>query len=177
MTTKQTFKLTDHPFPALEGVRQVRGEGDPSRLRFGLVVSRFNGHWTGALAEEAVQALEAAGVPRASMDIAWVPGAYEIPTVVRAHLDANRFDALLALGVVVQGETPHADLITQSVARTLNRLAADYAAPVIDGVVAARSPDQAEARCSPGPRNRGRYAAEAALEMALLMHALRTPAP
>ncbi len=159
------------------GPREWAGELDAAGLRFALVVSRFNSAWTAALASAAVERLRARGASLADIEIFHVPGAYEIPWVADRLAASRPFDAILALGCVIQGETPHAALINSTVAAALSDIARRRCVPVIDAVVPALNEAQAEARCAPGPDNRGLYAADAAVEMARLAKRLRETIP
>lgn len=150
--------------PELGAVRQTCGDLEGAGLRVGLVVSRFNTELTHALATSAVSALRACGVADADLQVLWVPGAFEIPAVIEQLAQTGRFDALIALGVVVQGETRHAEMIDQQVARGLMDTAKAHGLPVIHEVVGAYSIEQAEARCLGGEGSRGWYAGLAAVE-------------
>ena len=158
---------------APEGVGLLGGERRGGGRRFGLVVSRFNEGFTGALLQSAVHALTAHGADPADIEAAQVPGAFEIPLVLETWAAAGRFDALLALGCVIEGETPHADLIAREVTRALSRISRRHGVPVVDGVVVVRTEAQARARCRPDREGRGWHAGLAALEMADLMARVR----
>ncbi len=134
--------------------------------RFGLVVSRFNSEYTDALRSGAVQALHKHGASNESVETAWVPGALEIPLIVERWAASGRFHALLALGCVIEGETPHADLISRQITRALSNSSLRHGVPVINEVVSTRNEAQARARCTSGREGRGWYAGCAALEMA-----------
>lgn len=165
----------NHTFaPArLGAVRQWAGDRSAAGLKFGLVVSRFNERLTRQLVESAVQALREHGAAEADIEVGWVPGAYEIPFALAQWAAKGGRDAFIALGCVIQGETPHAGLINTEVAHALAELARRHGVPVIDTVVSALTEAQAEARCRPGREGRGWYAAEAAIEMARLQAVMR----
>jgi len=150
--------------------RSVAGEivGDLNGMghRFGVVVSRFNRDLTQQLLDDAVQTFREAGVSDHGVHVVWVPGAYEIPSVLEKLAEGGGFSALLAFGVVIQGETPHADLIGREVAHHSIAIARTYSLPILDGVVLAGSYELAEARSTRGSESRGTYVARAALEMA-----------
>ena len=150
--------------PKYEGTVQVTGSLQGNGVRCAVVVSRFNMALTTALADSAVRSLLDHGVKASDITVAWVPGAYEIPTVACELARKGTFDAIVALGVVIQGETQHAQLINQHIALSLGRLSLDYALTVIYEVISAQSIEQAAERCT-GEGSRGRYAALAALEM------------
>lgn len=159
--------------PDPDGAAQSIGQGDPSMLKLAIVISRFNEPHVLQLLESARASIRDAGVPDAGIRIFWVPGAYEIP-VVAEHLAAGGgCDAVLALGCVIEGETPHAQLISESVAHALTDIAVRHGVPVLDGVVSVRSVAQADTRCRRGPEGRGWSVARAAVEMGLLMRRLR----
>lgn len=159
------------------GVREWSGELDAAGLRFALVVSRFNEGFTAALARAAVDRLRARGAEDKDIEVFRVPGAYEIPFVADRLAATRPFDAIIAIGCVIQGETPHAQLINTTVAAALSDIARRHAVPVIDCVIPALNEAQAAARCAPDERNRGLYAADAAVEMARLAKRLRETPP
>lgn len=139
----------------------LQGEG----LRMVIVASRFNKQLTSQLAESAVRCLKEHGVAQSEIKLVWVPGAYEIPLAVEKLARRGGCDALLALGVVIEGETQHAQMIIDSSAHSLATIARRHALPVINEIVGARTWEQARVRCSSGCESRGWYAAEAAIEM------------
>ena len=143
---------------------KLSGEG----LKIGIVVSRFNDFLTKQLLEGAVDCLMRHGVEDAAVTSVWVPGANEISLVSHRMAEAGGYDALLALGAVVQGATPHADLINAQVSRSLARTAVDLKIPVINGVVCAHNLEQAIERCGTKAGNKGWSGALAAIEMANL---------
>ncbi len=163
---------SDHP--DLGDVQQIVGCHEVADLRFGLVVSRFNPELTEGLARAAVQALKTHGARPEQITIIWVPGAFELSGVLEICASRGQYDALIALGAVLQGATPHADAIGQTVVRSLSEIARTYQLPVIDGVVVARTAEQASARCLSGEQSRGWYAAKAAIEMAQVMKAVKS---
>ncbi len=159
--------------PGSVNVRTVHGHHRAAGFRFGLVVSRFNDVLTDSLLDAALAGLTEHGAKAEDIVVVRVPGAFEIPLAMQRLAEPDEFDALIALGAVVQGETPHASLITQEVTRALSEISRKYDLPVIDGVLATLTWEQAEVRAT-GERekNRGWYAALAAIEMAALMKAL-----
>jgi 6,7-dimethyl-8-ribityllumazine synthase len=152
--------------------RRARARGG----RFAIVGARYNARFTDALVRSAKAAFAAAG---GAVEVFRVPGAFEIP-VVAAELvrrDPAPFDALVCLGVIIRGETAHADLIGRAVTEALMRLQVDRRVPVIHEVLLLDNEAQARARCL-GRLNRGREAAQTALEMATLFRRLRkVPSP
>lgn len=161
--------------PNLGNVRQTAGDCAAGGRRFGIVVSRFNERLTRQLVEGAIAAIRSCGAAEADLEVVWVPGAFEIPTALDRLAASGRFHALIALGCVIQGETPHAALINTTVAQSLNAIARGRGIPVIDTVIPAMTEEQAEVRCRPGREGRGWYAGMTAVEMASLMARLPEP--
>jgi 6,7-dimethyl-8-ribityllumazine synthase len=141
-------------------------------LRVGLVVSRFNDFLTRQLKDGAVDCLVRHGSDEEAVTVAWVPGANELPQAVGRLVAGGGYDAVIALGAVVQGATPHAGLINSQVSRSLAQIATDGGVPVINGVVCADTLEQAIERCGTKAGNKGWHAALAAIEMANLFKAL-----
>jgi len=156
----------------------VRGEQpsgpsvDASPFRFAVVVSRFNEEVTSSLRRAAVSALAEAGAAATNVEVFDVPGAYEIPQAARAAAETGRFDAVVCLGCVIRGETPHFDYISSAVAHGIMAAAGDTGVPMAFGVLTTDTPEQAAARAGDGPDNKGREAALAAIEMASLYRTL-----
>lgn len=153
--------------------QEYAGMLDAKGLKFGLVVSRHNDFLTNQLIQGAVDCLVRHGADEKSISVAWVPGAYEIPLAVKALAQSRKLSAIVALGAVIQGATPHAGLINTQVARALAQIALEHDLPVIDGVVAAENLEQAIERCGTKGGNRGWNAAHSAIEMANLMKSLK----
>ncbi len=149
-----------------EGKLEARG------LRFGIVVSRFNEFFTGKLLAGAVDAIVRHGGEAESIEVAWVPGSYEIPFGVKKMLEMKKFDAVLALGVVIQGATPHAGYINSEVSKCLAQLGLEFGVPVAYGLVTADNIEQAIERSGTKSGNKGADAAVAAMEMANLSRTL-----
>jgi 6,7-dimethyl-8-ribityllumazine synthase len=148
------------------GARQVLGNLDASGMRFGMVVARFNDELTNELARSAYQCLEINGAKRETIDVVRVPGAYEIPVVAEKMAASGNYNALIVLGVVVEGETQHAQMIIETTGQSILDIACKYQVPIINEIVGVRTWAQAEARCLGGENTRGWYAAEAAIETA-----------
>jgi len=141
--------------------------------RFGIVVSRFNDFLTGQLVDGAVDCLIRHGGDSEAITVVRVPGANELPQVAQRLAMSGKVDTVIALGVVVQGATPHADLINTQVSKTLSDLGMRTEVPVINGVVCAGTLEQAIERCGTKAGNKGWYAAQAAIEMANLFAELK----
>jgi len=146
--------------------------------RFALVVSKYNDFVTDRLQAGAIAALRSAGVAECDITIVRVPGAFEIPIAAQHAAETGRFQAIVCLGCVIRGETPHFEYICSAVAHGLTAGAAATGVPMAFGVLTTNSVEEALARASDGPDNKGREAALAALEMADVVAALtKPPAP
>ena len=152
----------------------IEGAGAAAGFRFAIIRSRFNEGVTKRLLEGALDALRVGGVRNEAIDVVLVPGAFEIPLVASKLARSHRYDALICLGAVIRGETPHFDHISAEVSRGIARVAYDYGLPVIFGVLTANTDAQADARSGIGKTNRGYEAAVSAIEMANLMKRLTT---
>jgi 6,7-dimethyl-8-ribityllumazine synthase len=152
--------------------RSFEGDHNAEGLRFGVIASRFNDDVVSGLLDGALDCLERHGAKDDDVAIYRVPGAFEIPTLARLIVD--RHDAVIALGCLLRGDTPHFDFISAQVTNELSRVAVDAKAPVAFGVITCNTQEQAVARSSPGSGNKGWEAALAAIEMANLWRALRT---
>jgi 6,7-dimethyl-8-ribityllumazine synthase len=148
------------------GAHQVVGNLDASGMRFGIVVSRFNDQLTNELCKSAYQCLVENGAKLSAINVVRVPGAYEIPVVADKMAATGTYDALIVLGVVVEGETQHAQMIIDTTGQSILDISCRHKVPVINEIVGVRSWEQAEARCLGGKNTRGWYAAEAAIETA-----------
>lgn len=156
-------------------MRTVDGHLDAKGLRFGLVVSKFNEFVTERLLAAAVETLTKAGAGEDDLELVRVPGAFEIPLAARALARSGRVDAVICLGAVIRGETPHFEYISAEASRGIARAAMDTNRPVVFGVLTTDTVDQALARAGAPERNRGADAARTAIEMATLMRQLQGP--
>jgi 6,7-dimethyl-8-ribityllumazine synthase len=167
------ISMTDVNLPDLGAVRQLTGGTNEPAGRVAIVVGRFNQVLTQAMLESAIECLREKGLQEDRILVVWVPGAYEIPGVVKQLARREDWAAILTLGVVIDGETHHAELINETVVSKLADLSVRYGVPVIYEVVAARTVEQARQRCLGGRDSLGWYAAEAACEMAGLYEQLK----
>lgn len=145
------------------------GSLDGSGRRVAIVAARFNEIVTAKLVEGAVAALAKHGVADDVVDIAWVPGAFEIPPVASRFARSGAYDAVICLGSVIRGDTAHFDLVANEAARGIAQVAHETGVPVIFEVLATDDLAQAESRAGGAHGNKGWEAAEAALETASLM--------
>ncbi|PSR32437.1 MAG: 6,7-dimethyl-8-ribityllumazine synthase [Sulfobacillus benefaciens] len=136
--------------------------------RWAIVASRFNQRITDRLVDGAVDTLIRHGAPKESIDIYWVPGAFEIPSIA-AQLIKKSYAAIITLGAVIRGETPHFEFVASNAAAGIARLAQESTIPVIFGVLTTDTMAQAEDRADGKAGNKGSDAALAALEMADLL--------
>lgn len=160
------------------------GKAAEAKGRFAIVVSRFNETITSRLADGAVETLKANEIADEEIDLFWVPGAFEIPTVASRLVDSEKYDAVICLGAVIKGETSHDEHINRAVSLALAQLGLDTGLPVIFGVLTCNTLEQAIARSGgdagtrgkdrPDSRigNKGAECAEAALEMLDLLSKL-----
>jgi 6,7-dimethyl-8-ribityllumazine synthase len=144
--------------------------------RFVVIASRFNEQITRKLVDGAMDALDRHGVAAENIDLVWVPGAWELPVTARRLLATDRYDALIAIGAVIRGETPHFDYVAGEAARGLAQAGAEYDRPIGFGVLTCDDVTQAEARAGGTHGNKGWDAAMAALEMADLFDRLDSDA-
>jgi 6,7-dimethyl-8-ribityllumazine synthase len=150
-----------------------KGELQGAGLRIGIVASRFNEVVTARLLEGARTALERHGVRGEDVDVAWVPGAFELPSVAKKLAESRRYDAIVCLGAVIRGETAHFDFVAGEAARGVTQVALETGVPVMFGVVTPNTLEQAMERSGGKIGNRGYDAALGAIEMANLLRQLR----
>jgi 6,7-dimethyl-8-ribityllumazine synthase len=155
---------------------EIRGTRDAALLRFGVVVSRFNSFITERLLAGALGALERGGVSAARVDIARVPGSFEIPLAAKKMALTGQYDAMIAIGCVLRGETAHFDYVAGEVARGVQLAQMDTGVPVIFCVLTCDTLEQAIDRAGLKSGNKGDEAGLAALEMAQLSRRFRRPA-
>jgi len=138
-------------------------------LKMGVVISRFNEFITSKLLSGAQDALTRHGVAEADVDIAWVPGAFEIPLLAQKLAASKKYDAVICLGSVIRGATPHFDYIASEVSKGIARVGLDTGVPVVFGVITADTLEQAIERAGTKSGNKGFDAATTAIEMANLL--------
>jgi 6,7-dimethyl-8-ribityllumazine synthase len=148
--------------------------GTPSgeERRFAVVASRFNQAIVERLVDGALDALVRHGASAENVDVVWVPGAWELPIAARRLLATERYDALVAVGAVIRGDTPHFDYVAGEASRGLAAASVEFDVPIGFGVLTCDNDEQAEARAGGAHGNKGWDAALAALEMADLFDRL-----
>ena len=149
----------------MANIKTLEGDLQAAGLKFGLVAARFNDFFVSKLLDGAVDAIVRHGGDAAKVSVAYVPGSYEIPFAVKKLLLTGKFDAVIALGVVIQGATPHAGYINSEVAKGLAQLGLEFGVPVTYGLITADNLDQAVERSGCKSGNKGVDAALAAIEM------------
>jgi 6,7-dimethyl-8-ribityllumazine synthase len=138
-------------------------------LKFGVVVSRFNEFFSTKLLEGAKDALLRHGVIETDIEVAWTPGSFEIPLVAQKMAESNKYNAVICLGAVIKGGTPHFDYIATEVAKGIAKVGLDTGVPVIFGVITTDTLEQAIERSGTKDGNKGFDAAVSAIEMANLV--------
>jgi 6,7-dimethyl-8-ribityllumazine synthase len=147
---------------------KLNGKG----MKFGLVVGRFNELISGRLYEGALDCLRRHDVDDADVDAAWVPGAFEMPLVARKLAASGRYDAVICLGAVIRGGTPHFDYVASEAAKGIAKVSLDTGVPVVFGVLTTDTIEQAVERAGTKAGNKGWDAARGASEMASLAEAM-----
>ena len=154
-------------------MRVFEGEFRAGDLRIAIVASRFNPEIVDRLVRGALTTLESCGADPARLSLVYVPGAFDLPPVVRQIAQAPGCDAIVALGAVIRGETAHFDFVAAECAAGLARVAAETGVPVAFGVLTTNTAEQALERAGGSEGNKGSDAARAAIELASLMRKLR----
>lgn len=152
--------------------RPVEGNFSAAGARFAIVVARWNGEITESLLNGALRALERQGVPGGDVQTCRVPGAFELPLAAQKLAETGRFDAIITLGAVIRGGTPHFDYVCAETTRGIGQVALTTGVPVAFGVLTTDNQDQARERSGPGTDNKGEEAALTALEMVSLLRQL-----
>ena len=154
--------------------RSFEGDHNAEGLRFAVIASRFNDEIVDGLLRGALDCLSRHGAADDAVSVYRVPGAFEIPTLAAKLIDFGGIDAIVTLGCLLRGDTPHFDFISAQVTNDLSRVATEAKFPVAFGVITCNTLEQAVERSSSGSGNKGWEAALAAIEMANLWRALRS---
>jgi 6,7-dimethyl-8-ribityllumazine synthase len=150
-------------------VNTIEGNVVGSDLKIGIVVGRFNEFITSKLLSGAIDTLKRHGVDETKVDVAWVPGAFEIPLVADKLAGTGKYDAVITLGTVIKGSTPHFDYVSNEVAKGVAGAANKAGIPIIFGVLTTNTIEQAIERAGTKAGNKGAEAAVSAIEMANLL--------
>lgn len=146
-------------------VKVIEGKMLVKKMSFGLVASRFNNFMTKELVDGCIDTLIRHGAEENDITLVWVPGAFEMPLVAQKMASSKSFDALICLGTIIRGATPHFDYIAAEVAKGIAKVSLDSGLPVIFGVITADSIEQAVERAGSKDGNKGKDAALSAIEM------------
>jgi len=146
-------------------VRTIQGSLDAKSVRFAIVVSRFNTFIVDRLLAGALDALERHGAPMDEVTVAWVPGSFEVPPAARKLALSGKFDAVVCLGTLIRGETPHFDHLSSTVTKELGNISLNADIPVINGILTCNTMEQAVDRAGLKTGNKGFDAAVTAIEM------------
>jgi 6,7-dimethyl-8-ribityllumazine synthase len=141
-------------------------------FRFGIVVSRFNEFLSTRLLEGALDALRRHDASDGNIEVAWVPGSFEIPLAAKKTAQSGNYDAIICLGVIIRGGTPHFDYVCSEVSKGIAKTNYDFGVPVAFGIITADTIEQAIERAGTKSGNKGWQAAMSAIEMANLMKSL-----
>ncbi len=150
----------------------IEGQLLAENKSFGIVVSRFNEFISGKLLEGAIDCLKRHGVDDESVDVAWVPGSFEVPIVAKRMAASGKYDAVICLGAVVRGATPHFDYIAAEVSKGIATAAISTDVPIAYGIITCDTLEQAVERAGTKMGNKGFDAAATAIEMANLLDKL-----
>ncbi|HEX9061160.1 MAG TPA: 6,7-dimethyl-8-ribityllumazine synthase [Clostridia bacterium] len=141
-------------------------------LKFGIVTGRFNDFISSKLLEGAIDGLVRHGANESDIEVSWVPGAFEIPLVAQKMAKTNRFDAIICVGAVIRGSTPHFDYVSNEVSKGIAKVSLDTGLPVVFGVLTCDTIEQAIERAGTKAGNKGYDASVTAIEMANLLKSL-----
>lgn len=156
-----------------ENYKSYEGMLDAKGLKFGIVVARFNEFISTRLLDGAVDCIIRHGAGKNAVEVAWVPGAFEIPLVAAKMAESGKYDAVIALGAVIRGGTPHFDYVAGEVSKGIAKIALDTKVPVAMGVLTTDSIEQAVERAGTKAGNKGWQAAAGAIEMAQLVKTMK----
>ena len=149
-------------------VRTIEGKLEAGKLKFGIVVSRFNELVSRGLLEGALDCLKRHGAPEAAITVAWTPGAFEIPLVAKKMASSKKYDAIICRGAVIRGATSHFQYVASETAKGIAKVSLDSGIPLIFGILTCDTLEQALERAGAKPGNKGFSAAMSAIELANL---------
>ena len=153
----------------MSDINKLNGDISVADCKVAIVVGRFNGFIVDSLLSGAIDTLNRAGVKSSDITVSHVPGAFEMPLVIQKFADKGQFDAIIGLGAVIRGSTPHFDFVAGENAKALSSLALKYNVPVINGVLTTDTIEQSIERAGTKAGNKGAEAAMTAMEMISLM--------
>jgi 6,7-dimethyl-8-ribityllumazine synthase len=154
--------------------KQIQGKLDATGLSVAIVVSRFNEMISQKLLGGALDCLERHGLDEKDVTVAWVPGALEIPLIAQKFAASKKYDTVIALGAVIQGDTPHFDIVAAESAKGVAQISLATGVPVINGILTTNTIDQAIERAGTKAGNKGSSAAESAIEIVNIIKQIST---
>lgn len=154
-------------------VTEIKGKFSGEQFKAGIVVSRWNSLVTGRLKDGALEALQAHNIKPENITVTWCPGSYEIPLTARVLLNKGGFDAVICLGAIIRGSTPHFEYVAGAVNSGVSRLMDEFEVPVSFGILTTDTVEQAMERSGIKSGNKGEEAALAAIEMASVIRQIR----
>jgi len=154
-------------------VKTLEGALIAKNKKFGIVVSRFNDFITKKLVEASIDTLMRHGAKDTEIEVAWVPGAFEVPLIAKKMAGSKKYDAVICLGTIIRGETPHFDYVASEVAKGIAQVGLDTNIPTIFGIITADNIEQAIKRAGTKEGNKGRDAAISAIEMVNLLSTIK----
>jgi len=157
----------------MSDIKTLEGDFRANKARYGVLAARFNGFIVESLVAGAVDTLKRHGVTEKQIEVAWVPGAFELPLVAQKMAATGKYDALIALGAVIRGATPHFDIVAGESAKGLSKVNLDSGIPVINGVLTTNTIEQAIERAGTKAGNKGAEAALGAMEMVSLLNQIK----
>ncbi len=156
----------------MQNIKTIEGTLTPNNGKYAIIVTRWNAFVVESLVQGAVGSLKAHGVKEQDIKVIYVPGAFEIPVTAKKIASLNKFDAIIALGAVIRGGTPHFEYVAGECVKGLNNVALEYNLPVSFGVLTVDSIEQAIERAGTKAGNKGEEAAMSAFEMVSLLNNL-----
>lgn len=156
-----------------DNIKSYEGNLDAKGLKFGIVVARFNEFISTRLLDGAIDCIVRHGAAKNAIEVAWVPGAFEIPLVASKMAESGKYDAIVCLGAVIRGGTPHFDYVASEVSKGIAKVSLDTKVPVAMGVLTTDTIEQAVERAGTKAGNKGWQAASGAIEMAQLLKVMK----
>ena len=150
----------------------IKGKLDAKGIRFAIVISRFNSFISNRLLTGALDGLERNGALQDDITVVWVPGSFEIPLTAKKLTGSQKYDAVICLGVLLRGETPHFDYISSVITKGIGTVSLDSGIPVVNGILTCNTMEQAVERAGLKSGNKGFDAAMSAIEMARVLNQL-----
>ncbi len=150
-------------------MKKFEGNLDAKGLKIGIAISRFNEFITGKLLDGSLDCLKRHNCPEENIDIAWVPGAFEMPSVIKVMANSKKYNALICLGAIIKGDTSHNQYISNETIKGISKISLDYNIPIAFGIITPDTLEQAIERAGTKMGNKGWEAALSAIEMANLL--------